>query len=135
MKGRSLSWQLLRMGRAAGQRAGDGRVRTIALLLATALLALGLTAVAATYAVYDGIEQRTANRSLQFHDAFPARPIAALAKADFDEIEGRQFSLVYVRPLSSHTALPPGVDRWPAPGEAVLSPELMRLLRSEGALH
>ncbi|GFE15755.1 hypothetical protein Sgleb_38020 [Streptomyces glebosus] len=135
MKGRSLSWQLLRVGRAAGLRAGDGRVRTIALLLATALLALGLTAVAATYAVYDGIEQRTANRSLQFHDAFPTRPIAALAKADFDEIEGRQFSLVYVRPLSSHTALPPGVDRWPAPGEAVLSPELMRLLRSEGALH
>ncbi|MET7796879.1 hypothetical protein [Streptomyces decoyicus] len=135
MKRRSLSWQLLRMGRAAGQRAGDGQVRAIALLLATALLALGLTAVAATYAVYDGIEQRTASRSLQFHDAFPARPTVALAKADFDEIEGRQFSLVYVRPLSSHMALPSGVDHWPAPGEAVLSPELMRLLRSEGALH
>ncbi|MGY5131136.1 hypothetical protein ACWGJW_01720 [Streptomyces nigrescens] len=134
MKRSSLWWQLLRMGRAAGQRAGGGQVRAVALLLATAVLALGLTAVAATYAVYDGIDQRTAARGLQFHDAFPARPTAALAKADFDEIEGRQFSLVYVRPLSSRTTLPPGVDRWPAPGEAVLSPELTRLLRSEGAL-
>ncbi|MFG2092864.1 ABC transporter permease [Streptomyces sp. NPDC048612] len=135
MRRDALSWQLLRIGRAAGRRAGGSQVRAVALLLATAVLALGLTAVAATYAVYDGIGQRTAARGLQFQDAFPARPVTALAKADFDEAGGRQFSLVYVRPLSSRTAPPPGVDRWPAPGEAVLSPELTRLLRSEGAVH
>ncbi|WP_043265908.1 hypothetical protein [Streptomyces sp. CT34] len=135
MKGNSLSWQLLRMGQAAGKRAGGGRVRAVALLLATAVLGLGLTTVAATYAAYDGIAQRTAARSPQFHDAFPTRPVTALAKPTFDEIEGRQFSLVYVRPLSPHMALPPGVDRWPDPGEAFLSPKLTRLLQAEGALN
>ncbi|MEV6563108.1 hypothetical protein [Streptomyces kronopolitis] len=131
----SLTWQLLRMGKAAGKRTGGGRVRAIALLLATTVLALGLSAAAATFAAYDGVEHRTAARSLQFHDAFPTRPTVALAKADFDEIAGRQFSLVYVRPLSARSQLPPGVDHWPAPGEALLSAELARLLRSEGASH
>ncbi|MFJ5676624.1 ABC transporter permease [Streptomyces sp. NPDC093097] len=133
MKRNSLSWQLLRMGRAAGKRVGGGRVRAVALLLATAVLALGLTSVAATYAAYNGIAQRTDARSVQFHDAHPAQPIAALAKPTFDEIGGRQFSLVYVRPLSGHAQLPPGVDHWPAPGQALLSPELERLLQAEGA--
>ncbi|MGW1374774.1 ABC transporter permease [Streptomyces sp. NPDC002446] len=135
MKRNSLSWQLLRMGRAAGRRAGGGQVRAIALLLATAMLALGLTAIGATYAAYDGIEKRTAARGLQFHDAFPAQPVTALAMANFDEVQGRQFSLVYVRPVSPRAAPPPGVDRWPAPGEALLSPELKRLLGAEGALN
>ncbi|MFF0630786.1 ABC transporter permease [Streptomyces sp. NPDC004296] len=105
----------------------------MALLLATAVLALGLTTVAATYAAYDGIAQRTNDRSVQFHDAHPSQPISALAKPTFDEIEGRQFSLVYVRPLSRHAQLPPGVDHWPAPGQAFLSPELRRLLQAEGS--
>ncbi|MFL4492212.1 ABC transporter permease [Streptomyces sp. VTCC 41912] len=135
MKGSALSWQLLRMGQAAGKRAGGGRVRAVALLLATAVLALGLTTVVASCAAYDGIEQRTAARSPQFHDAFPTRPVTALAKPAFDEIEGRQFSLVYVRPLSPQMELPPGIDRWPAPGEALLSPKLTRLLQAEGALN
>ncbi|WP_369359748.1 ABC transporter permease [Streptomyces sp. cg2] len=135
MRRNALSWQLLRMGRAAGRRTGGGHVRAIALLLATAFLALGLTGVVATHAVYDGIAKRTEARGLQFHDAFPTRPATALAKPTFDEIEGRQFSLVYLRPLSAHMAPPPGVDHWPAPGQALLSPELKRLLGAEGALN
>ncbi|MER7989962.1 hypothetical protein ABTY53_30885 [Streptomyces noursei] len=105
----------------------------MALLLATAVLALGLSAVAATCAAYDGIAQRTNDRSIQFHDAHPEQPIAALAKPSFDEIRGRQFSLVYVRPLSGHAQLPPGVNHWPTPGQALLSTELRRLLQAEGA--
>ncbi|MFK0294449.1 ABC transporter permease [Streptomyces sp. NPDC090442] len=132
MKHNSLSWQLLRMGRAAGKRVGGGRVRAVALLLATVVVALGLTSVAATYAAYGGIEQRTNARSVQFHDAHPDRSVAALAKPTFDEIGGRQFSLVYARPFSGHAPLPPGVEHWPAPGQALLSPELKRLLQAEG---
>ncbi|MEF3119243.1 hypothetical protein [Streptomyces chrestomyceticus] len=132
MKRIPLFWQMLRIGRAAGKRAGGGRVRAVALLLATAVLALGLTTVAATYAAYDGIEQRTDARRLLFHDAYPTQPVTALAMANFDEIKGRQFSLVYIRPTAEGVALPPGVDHWPAPGEAYLSPELKRLLQAEG---
>ncbi|MFF3512774.1 hypothetical protein [Streptomyces sp. NPDC002573] len=128
-----LSVQLLRMGWAAGRRNGDGAVRAIALLLAAASLALGLSAVAAVCAAYDGIEHRTGERALQFQDAFPDRPAVAVARSDFDEAEGRQYSLVYLRPLSRNTPLPPGLDRWPAPGEAVLSPQLYQALRAEGA--
>ncbi|MFJ6750002.1 MULTISPECIES: hypothetical protein [unclassified Streptomyces] len=133
MKRSSLSRQLLRMGWAAGRRAGGGQVRVVALLLAAAVVALGLSAVSATYAAYDGIERRTAERGLQFHDAFPTRPTVALAQPDFDSLQGRQFSLVYVRPLSPRMELPPGVDSWPDPGEALLSPALSRALHAEGA--
>ncbi|MFJ7156060.1 hypothetical protein ACIQUQ_14075 [Streptomyces sp. NPDC101118] len=128
----SLSGQLLRMGRAA-RRSADGRLRTVALLTAAAVVALGLSAVAAVCAAYDGMEQRTASRSIQFRSAFPDRPATALARNDFDEAEGRQYSLVYVRPLAPGVPPPPGVDRWPAPGEAVLSAALARALRDEGA--
>ncbi|MEU8587344.1 hypothetical protein AB0C59_10125 [Streptomyces sp. NPDC048664] len=133
MSGTSLSAQLLRMGWAAGRRTGDGAVRAVALLLAAASLALGLSAVAAVCAAYDGMERRTGERALQFQDAFPDRPAVALARSDFDEVEGRQYSLVYLRPLSTDTPLPPGIDRWPAPGQAVLSPQLDQALRAEGA--
>ncbi|MFF3765842.1 hypothetical protein ACFYYR_17380 [Streptomyces sp. NPDC001922] len=133
MKRTSPLRRLLRMGRASAKGADPGRVRFVALLLATAVLSLGLSAVAATYAVYDGIEQRTQNRALQFRDAFPSRPVTAMAVPHFDKVEGRQFALVHLRPLSPRSAPPPGVDRWPAPGEAVLSPALARDLRSEGA--
>ncbi|MFE3181575.1 hypothetical protein ACFXKR_11920 [Streptomyces violascens] len=105
----------------------------MALLLATAVLALGLSAVAATYAAYDGIDLRTAARGVQYHDTQPDRPTVALAKPDFDQLGGRQFSLVYVRPLAPGMPLPPGIDRWPAPGEALLSPALARALDAEGA--
>jgi hypothetical protein len=121
------------MGWAAGRRTGDGAVRAIALLLAAASLALGLSAVAAVYGAYDGMEHRTGERALQFRDAFPDRPAVAVARNDFDEAEGRQYSLVYLRPLSGNTPLPPGLDRWPAPGEAVLSPQLYQALHDEGA--
>ncbi|MFD7169648.1 hypothetical protein [Streptomyces violascens] len=133
MRRSSLPWQLLRMGRAAGRRAGGGQVRAVALLLAAAVLALGLSAVAATYAAYDGIELRTAARGVQYQDGHPDQPAVALGDSlAFDELGGRQFSLVYIRPLSPAMPLPPGIDRWPAPGEAVLSPALSRALAAEG---
>ncbi|MFG3284721.1 hypothetical protein [Streptomyces sp. NPDC048111] len=132
MKRRSLAWQLLRMGRAAGRRVGGGQVRAVALLLATAVLALCLSAVAATFAAYDGIDRRTADRGVQYHDAHPDEPTVALANPDFDDLGGRQFSLVYIRPQSPSMPLPPGVDHWPGPGEVLLSPALARALDSAG---
>ncbi|MEV0260290.1 hypothetical protein AB0I49_02950 [Streptomyces sp. NPDC050617] len=51
----------------------------------------------------------------------------------FDVVDDLQHSVVYLRPLSNKAPLPPGIDRWPAPGEAVLSPALLRTLKAEGA--
>ncbi|MFK0175360.1 hypothetical protein ACIQVR_05285 [Streptomyces xanthochromogenes] len=131
MRRQYLSWQLLRMGWAGGRRTGGGHIRAVALVLAAAVLALGLSAVAATYAAYDGIELRSAARGVLYQDARPDQAAVALAKPDFDELDGRQFSVVYVRPQSSAMPLPPGVDRWPAPGEALLSPALAKALDDE----
>ncbi|RLV08812.1 permease [Streptomyces griseocarneus] len=127
--------QLWRMGRASARRdGGGGQVRGVALLLAAALLALGLSAVVAVFASYDGIRTRAADRGLQFQEAFPDRKPVALSIDGFDETGGLQHSLVHLRPLSKDAPLPPGVDHWPAPGEAVLSPGLVRALKAEGSL-
>ncbi|MCC3768206.1 hypothetical protein [Streptomyces sp. UNOC14_S4] len=129
-----LQRQLWRMGRASARRdGGGGQVRGVALLLAAALLALGLSAVVAVFASYDGIRSRAADRGLQYQEAFPGRKPVALAIDGFDEVGGLQYSVVHLRPLTGDAPLPPGVDHWPAPGEAVLSPGLVRALKAEGS--
>ncbi|MEU2870782.1 hypothetical protein ABZ769_16505 [Streptomyces olivoreticuli] len=106
----------------------------MALLLAAALLALGFSAMASVYAAYDGIDQRSSERALQYRDAYPDRKPVALAISTFDEAKDVQHSVVYLRPLQSDASLPPGVTRWPAPGEAMASPGLVRALKSEKAV-
>ncbi|WP_171166346.1 hypothetical protein [Streptomyces sp. I05A-00742] len=125
--------QLLRIGRSAGKRSGGGRIRVVALLLAGAVLALGFSSVVAVYAAYDGIHMRTEKRSLQFRAARPGERPVALAIDGFDDVAGLQHSIVYLRPLSREAPLPPGVSAWPGPGEAVLSPALVRSLKDEGS--
>ncbi|MET9610392.1 hypothetical protein ABZZ17_35845 [Streptomyces sp. NPDC006512] len=41
-----------------------------------------------------------------------------------DEVGERAVSVIYVRPLTSSVAPPPGLTQWPRPGEAYLSPAL-----------
>ncbi|MFE4633101.1 hypothetical protein ACFRJ1_06945 [Streptomyces sp. NPDC056773] len=42
-----------------------------------------------------------------------------------DTVNGRSFSVVFVRPTQVTTAPPPGLPAWPAPGEVYLSPALL----------
>ncbi|MEU3500316.1 hypothetical protein ABZ726_05935 [Streptomyces hundungensis] len=127
----SLRVQLWRMGRAAARKGAGGRTRALALLLAGALLALVLAAVVAVYASYDGIHARSAHRALVPQAAAPSsRPVAVAFEAG-DDVNGLQHTMIYIRPLTPESPLPPGVHRWPAPGEAVLSPGLIRALKSE----
>ncbi|MCC3777845.1 hypothetical protein [Streptomyces sp. UNOB3_S3] len=133
MSGSTLRRQLWRMGRASARRAGGGQVRAVALLLAAATLALGLSAIVAVQASYDGIHSRSSHRGLQYQEAHPGRKPVTLAINGFDVAGDLQHSIVYLRPLSWDAPLPPGIDRWPAPGEAVLSPGLVRALKAEGA--
>ncbi|NEB38028.1 hypothetical protein [Streptomyces sp. SID14515] len=50
----------------------------------------------------------------------------------FDEIDGLQFSVVYLRAASPNTPRPPGLRSWPEPGEAVVSPGLKAALIRQG---
>ncbi|MFD7454713.1 ABC transporter permease [Kitasatospora sp. NPDC059827] len=128
-RGWGLRGQLLRTGLAAGRRAEAGKVRFVALLGATAALAAALLTAAAGYATYEGREARQTARApvLAVNDS--GRPATARWGAAFDSVGGRQFSIVYLEPLTPDAPLPPGLARWPAPGEAVLSPAL----RADGA--
>ncbi|MEU0248269.1 hypothetical protein ABZ192_28865 [Streptomyces sp. NPDC006235] len=49
----------------------------------------------------------------------------ALWAPDTDDVDGTQHFLVYIEPLSDDSPLPPGLEEWPKPGEAVLSPALL----------
>ncbi|MEV5508537.1 hypothetical protein [Streptomyces orinoci] len=104
----------------------------MALALAAAMLALGFSSVIAVYASYQGIEERTAARAVQYAGAPDRKPVAMLLDG-FDDVDGLQHSVVYLRPAGPGVPPPPGVRRWPAPGEAVLSPKLAELLEARGA--
>ncbi|MET9886150.1 hypothetical protein ABZZ20_24055 [Streptomyces sp. NPDC006430] len=100
-----------------------GRVHFVALLLATVSLVLGTIGLVAAAATYDGREQRAAARApLSVTAGSPGA--GALWYHTFDTVGGRQHSVVFIEPLSPGSPLPPGLSRWPEPGEAVLSPAL-----------
>ncbi|WLQ44036.1 ABC transporter permease [Streptomyces laculatispora] len=47
----------------------------------------------------------------------------------------RRFSVVFLAPRAGDAPLPPGVERWPAPGQAVLSPALRKAGAAEDIDH
>ncbi|MGW8992206.1 ABC transporter permease [Streptomyces zhihengii] len=129
----TLTRQLLAVGRNAGRRTEAGGVRFIALLLATLVLSVGLAGIAAVHAVYAGKEERRAARTPVASDAKDGAAGSTRWLVNSDSLEGeRRFSLVFLSPHAGDAPLPPGVDRWPGPGEVVLSPALRAAGASEG---
>ncbi|MEU6934413.1 ABC transporter permease [Streptomyces sp. NPDC046374] len=121
-----LARRLLAIGRVAGRRAEAGGVRFVALLLATLVLALGLGSLVAVHAVYAGKEERrTARTPVVLGEVGDGAADATAWLVGSDSLDGeRRFSVVYVAPHKGDAPLPPGLDRWPEPGQAVLSPAL-----------
>lgn len=121
---RRLWWQLLRVGWSAGKGTAGGRLRFAALVLAAMALTLAALSAAAAVAVYDGRDARVQARS-----PVPAtgkhRPVALWMDTN-ESVGDTPHWVVYVEPLITGAAPPPGLRRWPAPGEALLSPELAR---------
>ncbi|TJZ57327.1 hypothetical protein FCH28_07825 [Streptomyces piniterrae] len=113
---------MLHIGRAAGRTAEGGRARFWALLAATAVVAVTLSSLSATAATWQGREQRGAARvpTLAQH----GQQGSALWSRYWDSYQGRQFTVVVIAPLTKDAPLPPGVARWPGPGEVFLSPAL-----------
>ncbi|HZX39394.1 MAG TPA: hypothetical protein VFF37_13850 [Streptomyces sp.] len=131
-EGHSLWWQLIRIGWAAGRSGTASRVRNVALGCAALAMTLALSAVAAVLATYDGRDARAAARSPQFTESAKGPDARALWSDTFDDVENRQFSVVHIEPLTDDAPLPPGLSRWPAPGEAVLSDALLEAGAGEG---
>ncbi|PJJ00724.1 hypothetical protein BX264_1008 [Streptomyces sp. 2333.5] len=124
---------MLRIGRAAGQTAEGGRARFWALLAATAVVAITLCSLVVTAATWEGREQRGAARVPTLADH--GQQASALWSRYWDSYQGRQFTVVVIAPLTKDAPLPPGVARWPAPGEVFLSPALAEGPASEDFPH
>ncbi|OKK07802.1 hypothetical protein AMK26_01650 [Streptomyces sp. CB03234] len=88
--------------------------------MAAALLVWGVQAV---HAVYEGREARISAR-MPVPAAPGVRPALRWAQSD-DTWRGRSFSVVSIEPVAPSAPLPPGLPRWPEPGEAFVSPALL----------
>ncbi|MFI9235684.1 hypothetical protein [Streptomyces sp. NPDC053079] len=118
----TLPLAMLRVGRAASHRSEGGRGRFVALLMATAVLVLAGAALVLTAATFDGREVRGQARNPVM--AGKGQKPTALWGRYWENYQGRQFTVVVVEPLTDDAPLPPGLSRWPGPGESVLSPAL-----------
>lgn len=121
----ALTRQLLRIGFTAGRRSAGGRVRFFALIAAAAVLTSVFMSCLAVVATYDGWDRREAARGVRFTRS-ANDPVVALYKNGRDALGTTPHQVMYVEPRSSRVSPPPGLPRWPKPGEAFLSPELLR---------
>ncbi|MEU6222139.1 permease [Streptomyces sp. NPDC047042] len=127
--GRRLSLQLVRMGFAAGRGTPGDRLRFWSLCAAALAVAVVALAVVAAVATHDGRDARNTARGPLLSDRQHA---VALWREAFDVVGEVQHSVIYVERLKADAPPPPGLSRWPAPGEAMLSPELLRDGQDEG---
>ncbi|WP_327179015.1 ABC transporter permease [Streptomyces sp. NBC_01335] len=133
---RGLARRLLTVGRVAGRRSEAGGARFVALLLATVVLVLGLGTLVAVHAVYTGQEERRVARTPVVERASQRTESSTVWLVGSDTLDGeRRFSVVYLAPHRGDAPLPPGVDHWPAPGQAVLSPALREAGANEDIDH
>ncbi|WP_327678053.1 permease [Streptomyces sp. NBC_00467] len=116
--------QLLRIGRAAARTTPGTRLRMWALVAASASLALTALALVITSATFDGRTQRDTARGPILTGS--VHQATALWKEAFDSFDASPNSIIYIEPLKPGAPPPPGLDRWPHPGEVFLSPALAR---------
>jgi hypothetical protein len=128
-----LARRLLAVGFAAGRRAEAGRIRFVSLAAAAAALSLALAAVAAI-GVASGARLDRASAGEPVLAASDAPTSATLLMQPvFDNLRNdRQFEVFYLDPLGPDAPLPPGLEQWPEPGEAYLSPRLASAGADEG---
>ncbi|MFC9229976.1 hypothetical protein ACFTZI_13590 [Streptomyces decoyicus] len=128
-----LSRRLLSMGYGAGRRSEAAGTRFVALALAAFTVALCLGFLAIVHAAYTGKEMRREARTPVWQADQPSAKHATLWLVGSDALKDRRrFSVVHITPVTAKSPLPPGVDRWPGPGEAVLSPGLLKAGAAEG---
>ncbi|GAA3627879.1 hypothetical protein GCM10023079_17670 [Streptomyces chitinivorans] len=125
--------RLFAVGRAAGRGSAGRGLRFTSLLCATFALALTGAVLIAGFAVYDGRELRGSARAPQYIGVEEPDQAPLLVQVAYDDVGGVQRSVVFLDPRGDAVAPPPGVERWPAPGEVVLSEALRADLLREGS--
>ncbi|MGI5482725.1 hypothetical protein [Streptomyces lavendofoliae] len=101
-------------------------VRALCLVLTGMAAALLVWGAQAVHAVYEARETRVAART-PVPAAPGTRPVAWWNQGD-DSWRERVFSVVRVEPAVPSAPPPPGLPRWPEPGEAFVSPALLGLM-------
>lgn len=115
---------MLRIGRGAAATAEAGRIRTWLLAVAAFLLATSLGVLVLAQSSFDGRAQRSQERAIDWETG--NRDANLIAQPVTDMVGTTTFQVVWLVPLRADAPLPPGLDRWPEPGEAVLSPALAK---------
>ncbi|WP_409468680.1 hypothetical protein [Streptomyces sp. HC307] len=116
-----LTAALLRIGRSAARGAESGRLRLVALCVATFALAMSFAACAVVAATYEGREKAQVARSPQVVPENQKDKAIARWLESSDTINGAQYTVIYIEPLTDDAPPPPGLRRWPAPGHSALS--------------
>ncbi|MER7106203.1 hypothetical protein [Streptomyces sp. NPDC000229] len=120
---------------AIGRRASAGTARRRDPRLTVQVLCLVLTGMAAAllvwsvqtvHAVYEGRDARISAR-VPVAASPGVRPAAWWSQSD-DSWRDRDFSVVSIEPAVPSAPLPPGLSRWPDPGEAFVSPALLDVM-------
>ncbi|WP_340557815.1 hypothetical protein [Streptomyces sp. GSL17-111] len=104
--------------------------------MATVALATGLTSLVTTVAAYSAQEEIDRARAPRMLHAYPdERPVGHWYESGNDITGYAQHTVVLLAPLDAEAAPPPGLPRWPQPGEAFLSPALLSAGESVGIRH
>ncbi|MFG2311471.1 permease [Streptomyces sp. NPDC048566] len=91
-------------------------------MAAASVLAAAFLGLAAIHAAYDGRTERAQARSPVFTQD-RSKAVAMWAE-DIDSTGTVPHNVYLVRPLRPDAPPPPGLSRWPKPGEVMMSPEL-----------
>ncbi|WP_160159756.1 hypothetical protein [Streptomyces sp. WAC05374] len=129
---RGATAHLLAVGRrasagAAGRRDPRLTLQALSLVLAAAAAALLVWCVQAVHAVHEAREARVTARLPVPVMPPDARPAAWWTQSD-DSWREWTFSVVHLEPAAPSAPLPPGLPRWPRPGEAFVSPALLDVM-------
>lgn len=113
----------MRVGREISRQSAGGRAFNVVMALATLAVILSVSGVVAIFATYEGRAARDGART----------PVGveegdATFSWSWDprlSIDGDYVDVIHVEPLIPDAPLPPGLDRWPAPGEVIASPAML----------
>lgn len=99
--------------------------RQVLLAVATMLVSLSVMSIVATLAVYDGRVERSSQRAPRDAEFYSDEEVTFRFAHSFEEIDLLPLSVVYLQPIDATATPPPGLGRWPAPGEVAASPALL----------
>ncbi|MDQ1295315.1 MAG: hypothetical protein QG608_3200, partial [Actinomycetota bacterium] len=118
---------LLRIGRAARRGSGVSAGRFVVLACGTLALAVGFSVIAGSWAVYqERARHEAARQPLHALSDAEANKVRAWMAVGTDTLRDHmQFMVFSIEPVTADAPLPPGLPRWPEPGEVFVSPQLL----------